>query len=240
MIKLKQILEQAEQGSFYDWTRDFDAFKNSINSVTESAKNKFEKALAAKIMNKSVMVRASKAQPKQPVKDYTIDRVTAVNIVDYFDEWTVVIKNQSGKEYCLVSGFKIKILGTAVAQEPGSAETPQQAEPVVQPQIGKPAAPQPQPNPQTNPKPPLKEGNQLTYLDNNYWILSPRQAKDLSIDGTLPKPGYEKKADVSKLKNYVFNSRRTPNSPIDVSNIKTGWIHQTPHGNELVWSIRLN
>lgn len=149
MINLKQILEQTRQGNFYDWTRDFDTFKNTINSSTESAKNRFEKALAGKIMNRQVLIRASKSQPKQPVKDYTIARVTAVNVVDYFDEWTVVLKNESGKEYCLVSGYKIKVLGRSVAQEPGAAETPQQPEPTVQPQMASPRRPQPQPNPQT-------------------------------------------------------------------------------------------
>lgn len=75
MISLSHILEQSDQGQFYDWTRDFDLFKNTLNSTTEQAKSKFEKALASKIMNKSVVVRASRGY-KQPVKDYTISRVT--------------------------------------------------------------------------------------------------------------------------------------------------------------------
>lgn len=162
MIKLKNILNEIEtnpavqqpnSGNFYDWTKDFDLFKNTINTATESSKNRFEKSLGKKLLNKSVLIRASKSQPKQPIKDYTIDKVTAVNIVDYFDEWTVVLKNESGKEYCLVSGYKIKILGNSVAQEPGTAETPNQPEPNVQPQIAKPAISQPHPNPQVQQKP---------------------------------------------------------------------------------------
>mgnify|MGYP003351218776 CR=1 FL=1 len=33
MIGLKQLLEQADQGQFFDWTRDFDSFKNTINKT---------------------------------------------------------------------------------------------------------------------------------------------------------------------------------------------------------------
>jgi hypothetical protein len=158
MIKLKNLIEQTDPNQFYDWTRDFDLFKNTINTSTESAKIRFERSLARKILNKSVLIRASKSQPKQPVKDYTINRVTAVNMVDYFDEWTVVIKNESGKEYCLVSGYKIKVLGVAVAQEPGAAETPQGPEPVVQPQIATQPVPQANPNPKTRPQTPVQRG----------------------------------------------------------------------------------
>ena len=127
MISLGRILEQGEQGQFYDWTRDFDVFKSTINSTTESAKSKFEKALSGKILNKSVLVRASKGY-KQPVKDYTIKRVTGVNINDFYDDWVVVLKNEFNKEYFLTSGYKVKVLGTSVASEPGDASAPEQPE----------------------------------------------------------------------------------------------------------------
>jgi len=140
-IKLSRIIEQVQQGNFYDWTRDFDLFKNTINSTTETAKSRFEKALTGKLLNKSVLVKASKSQPKQPIKDYTINRVTNVSIVDYWDNWTVVLKNEFNKEYCLVVGFKIKVLGSAVAAEPGAATVPQEPEPTAVPQ----AKPQQQP-----------------------------------------------------------------------------------------------
>ncbi len=128
MISLSLILEQSAQGAFYDWTRDFDLFKNTLNSTTETAKSRFEKSLAGKIQNKSVLVRASKGY-KQPVKDYTIKRVTGVNINDFYDDWVVVLKNEFNKEFFLTAGYKIKVLGNAVAAEPGAAESPQQPEP---------------------------------------------------------------------------------------------------------------
>jgi hypothetical protein len=131
MISLSHILEQSDQGQFYDWTRDFDLFKNTLNSTTEQAKSKFEKALASKIMNKSVVVRASRGY-KQPVKDYTISRVTGVNINDFYDDWVVVLKNENNKEHFLTAGYKIKVVGSGIAPEPGAAETPQQPEPTVQ------------------------------------------------------------------------------------------------------------
>jgi hypothetical protein len=142
-IKLSHIVEHIQRGNFYDWTRDFDTFKTTLNSTTESAKTKFEKSLSGKILNKSVIVRASKGY-KQPVKDYTIKRVTHVNINDFYDDWVVVLKNEFNKEYFLTAGYKIKIVGRSVAQEPGSADVP--------------AAPEPTPKvnqelPQKNPQP---------------------------------------------------------------------------------------
>ena len=141
MIKLSNLLNEfmtnpatgkppeatGTDGSFYDWTRDFDVFKNNINSTTETAKKRFEKALSAKVLNKQVMVRASKGY-KQPVKDYTIKRVTGVNINDFYDDWVVVLKNEFNKEFFLTAGYKVKVLGVPVASEPGAAQTPQQPE----------------------------------------------------------------------------------------------------------------
>jgi hypothetical protein len=154
MINLSHILEQSDQGQFYDWTRDFDLFKNTLNSTTEQSKSKFEKALSSKILNKSVVVRASRGY-KQPVKDYTISRVTGVNINDFYDDWVVVLKNENNKEHFLTAGYKIKIVsGGGVAPEPGAAETPQQPEPSAQP-TQQPAKPQGQQPPAADKKPTL-------------------------------------------------------------------------------------
>ena len=158
MISLSQIREQIEQGNFYDWTRDFDVFKNTINTSTEAAKAKFEKALMSKIRNRAVLVRASRGY-KQPVKDYTIKRVTAVNVNDFYDDWVVVLKNEFNKEYFLVAGYKVKIIGMAVAKEPGAASAPQEPEPTQKPvePVAKPVAPpqKQQPQPQKPPQVPL-------------------------------------------------------------------------------------
>jgi hypothetical protein len=129
MHLLKHIVEAIEQGQFYDWTREFDIFKNTINSATESAKLRFEKALSGKVLNKPVLVRASKGY-KQPIKDYEIKRVTKVDINDFYDDWVVVFKNEFNKEFFLTPGYKIKVMGAAVAQEPGSAQAPEPVKPV--------------------------------------------------------------------------------------------------------------
>ncbi len=78
----------------------------------------------------------------------------------------------------------------------------------------------------------------LKYLDNNYYILSPEQAKELSVDGQLPRPGYEKKADLSKLQGYQVDFHGQI-QPLKISPDTLGWIHLTPVGNEQVWAIRL-
>jgi hypothetical protein len=152
MLKLALILEQMTNGSFYDWTQDFDVFKKTLNSATESAKLKFEKGLRRRVVGKSVLIRASKGY-KQPVKDYTIKKVTGVNINDFYDDWVVVLKNEFNKEFFLTAGYKIKILGTAVAKEPGAADAPQQQEPVQQPQEPQ-AQQQDEPKPQSVPQQP--------------------------------------------------------------------------------------
>jgi hypothetical protein len=154
MMLLSHILEQSDQGQFYDWTRDFDLFKNTLNSTTEQAKSRFEKALSSKILNKSVVVRASRGY-KQPVKDYTISRVTGVNINDFYDDWVVVLKNENNKEHFLTAGYKIKIVSGGVAPEPGAAETPQQPEPTVQQPTQQPAKPQGQQPPVADKEPTL-------------------------------------------------------------------------------------
>lgn len=154
MISLSHILEQVDQGQFYDWTRDFDVFKNTLNATTEQAKSRFEKALASKIMNKSVVVRASRGY-KQPVKDYTISRVTGVNINDFYDDWVVVLKNENNKEHFLTAGYKIKVVSGGVAPEPGAAETPQQPEPQAQQPTQQPVKPQGQQPPVTDKTPTL-------------------------------------------------------------------------------------
>ena len=144
MQLLKYIVEQIEQGQFYDWTRDFDVFKNSLNAATETSKSRFEKALSGKVLNKSVLVRASKGY-KQPIKDYEIKRVTGVNINDFYDDWVVVLKNEFNKEFFLTPGYKIKTMGAAVAAEPGSADSPT-PEPQQKPEV---------PNSQPTPAKPL-------------------------------------------------------------------------------------
>jgi hypothetical protein len=159
MIKLALIIEQSETGQFYDWTQDFDVFKRVLNTTTEAAKAKFQTALGGKIKNKSVLVRASKGY-KQPVKDYTINRVTSVDINDFYDDWVVVIKNENNKEFFLTAGYKIKVLGGSVAAEPGAATAPAEPEPVQsQPPTanqqpgGRPTAPAARPASPTKPAP---------------------------------------------------------------------------------------
>ena len=39
----------------------------------------------------------------------------------------------------------------------------------------------------------------LTYIDNGFYKLTPKQAKELSIEGRLPREGYEIKASPKAL-----------------------------------------
>lgn len=148
MITLKKLLENMEQGLYYDWTKDFNSFKQTTDSATEWAKAKFQKALSAKVMGKSVVVRGSRGY-KQPVKDYKIDQVTGVDINDYYDNWVVVLKNKSGKEYFLNPGFKLQVVSGETSPEPAAADAPQAPQP-------KPQTPVPQPKPGTTPQQPVQ------------------------------------------------------------------------------------
>lgn len=120
MIKLTEIIDQQEKELYYDFGRDFQSFQRTVDVSTEEAKNRFEKGIGSKILNKRIEVRASKGF-KQPVKTFTLDKVTSISIDDYFDNWVVVVKDQKNKEYFLQPGYKIKVLG------PGSdGEEPKQ------------------------------------------------------------------------------------------------------------------
>lgn len=79
----------------------------------------------------------------------------------------------------------------------------------------------------------------LKYLDNGYYILSPKQAKEFSVDGQLPRPGYEKKADISKLQGLKADYRGQIR-PLDVSEEDSAWIHQTPTWGKNVWAVRIH
>lgn len=94
---------------------------------------------------------------------------------------------------------------------------------------------------QTGDESELQEGTPqtITYLDNNFYILSPHQARLFSIDGQLPRSGYEKKADMSKLQGVMVNSKGR-NKPLELSNTDEGWILPTQHGNDTVWAIRIH
>lgn len=110
MIKLSEIVEQQvpNSGAYYDWMIDFNFFKTSINSSTERFKLEFKNKLSAKVLNKSVTANASKGY-KQPVKVYTINKVTKVEVNDYYDEWVVILSDENDKQYFLIPGWKIKI-----------------------------------------------------------------------------------------------------------------------------------
>jgi len=79
----------------------------------------------------------------------------------------------------------------------------------------------------------------LPYLDNNFFILTPKQAQEFSVDGQLPRPGYEKRADTSKLKGIMgdFNHHV---EPIEMDDTTTGWILQTVSNGKPLWALRLH
>ncbi len=137
MIRLKSLMEAEEQpgaipsqkpeqapmqtppatgqpasGAEYSHGFDFNEFESKLAQATETAKNNFQNKLLQKVNGKKVIIRASKGQPGQPLKDYTIN-VTGVSVDYYYDKYVVIFKDEKDKEYFLNTMMKIKILGPA-------------------------------------------------------------------------------------------------------------------------------
>ncbi len=79
----------------------------------------------------------------------------------------------------------------------------------------------------------------LKYIDNNYYMLSPKQAKEFAVDGKLPRPGYEKKADISKLKGLKADIQGRI-QPLDISDEDSAWILPTVTWGKQVWAVRIH
>jgi hypothetical protein len=100
----------------YDIQPDFTAFDSKLKNSTEQLKTDLQKKIQDSILDKKIVVRASKGY-KQPEADYTIN-VTGVQIDYYYDRYVIVImgreeSKQKTAKFFVKPGFKIKILGSA-------------------------------------------------------------------------------------------------------------------------------
>lgn len=100
----------------YDIQPDFTDFDQKLKGSTEQLKTDLQRKIQDAILDKKVVVRASKGY-KQPEADYTIN-VTGVNIDYYYDRYVIVIlgreeSKQKVAKFFIKPGFKIKILGKA-------------------------------------------------------------------------------------------------------------------------------
>lgn len=100
----------------YDIQPDFSEFDQKLKNSTEQIKVDLQKKIQDAILDKKIVVRASKGY-KQPEADYTIN-VTGVNIDYYYDRYVIVIlgreeSKQKVAKFFVKPGFKIKILGKA-------------------------------------------------------------------------------------------------------------------------------
>lgn len=103
-------------GSEYNIGIDFTNFEKTIAAHTENAKNLFQTKLLSLINGKRILLRGSKGYG-QPIKDYTIN-VRSASVDYYYDRYVVILKDDDEKEYFLAPGFKLKIMGPAVAPQP--------------------------------------------------------------------------------------------------------------------------
>ena len=109
------IAAPAQPGQEINVAADFTNFERTIASYTENAKNTFQAKLLSLTGNKQIFIRGSKGYG-QPIKDYTIN-VKNVSIDFYYDRYVIVFKDDNDKEYFLEPGYKVKVLGPAVATQ---------------------------------------------------------------------------------------------------------------------------
>jgi hypothetical protein len=102
---------------FFNVMNDFNMFNTKMDAEEEKAKQELDKSLEKNLVNKQVVVRASKGAVGQAEKDYTIT-VKGVDITFLKDKYYIILKAADKKDYYINTGFKIKILG------PGESETP--------------------------------------------------------------------------------------------------------------------
>lgn len=139
-IKLKNMLAEAFQ---YNVNTEKNQFESEVAGGTEAAKKKFEDSMKEKVVGKRVKIRASRGQPGQPEKDYTIDKVTQASIDWYYKQYVVVFTDEKNKEYFLKPGFKVDVLDAAGQPgQPGQTQTQQTpTEPPAQATMPSPVAP---------------------------------------------------------------------------------------------------
>ena len=112
----QKLAEPTVNVTSYDIQPDFTNFDTKLKNSTEQLKLGLQKKIQDQILNKKIVVRASKGY-KQPETDYTIN-VTGVAIDYYYDRYVIIIlgreeNKQKAAKFFVKPGFKIKILGPA-------------------------------------------------------------------------------------------------------------------------------
>lgn len=83
-------------------------------------------------------------------------------------------------------------------------------------------------------------------IDNNFFRVSAAQAKWLTINQRLPRPGYQSKADPARLASMeLYDSR---GNRMVINNVRDGWVQQTMLGYHqgktiktgVVWAVHVN
>lgn len=128
----KPTISGQDSPTEYSPSFDFNDFQSKLAQSTETAKNNFQNKLLQKVNGKKVIIRASKGQPGQPLKDYTIN-VNGASVDYYYDKYVVILRDEKDKEYFLDTMMKIKILGSAEAAIPKDTKSIQSTKPQVAP-----------------------------------------------------------------------------------------------------------
>ena len=67
----------------------------------------------------------------------------------------------------------------------------------------------------------------LTYIDNNFYRITPADAKAISFDGKLPRHGHQKAVYLAKLKSFGGTHGKDV-LPLYTSHLRTAWLQHTP------------
>lgn len=79
---------------------------------------------------------------------------------------------------------------------------------------------------------------EIEHIDNCFFLLTTKQAKHLSIDGTLPKHGWEKRAKADLSGVTLLHRGRACDLQPNVA--KAAWIKRTRFNGENVWAIQFH
>ncbi len=96
------------------------------------------------------------------------------------------------------------------------------------------------------------KSNEIAHLDNNFFVLTARQAKKLCVENILPAHGMQRRANLDVLRTFSIGSRRrdgdsfrpwrvciTGNTEAWVTRTPCSYLDGAPTARGWVWAVSL-
>lgn len=84
----------------------------------------------------------------------------------------------------------------------------------------------------------IPEGLELRHIDNSFYKVPTAYAKAMTIEGRLPKCGYESRVKRSELAKCVLVYSRTRGKP-EMHGIRDAWLSRTRVWDKEVWAVHI-